>query len=116
MGRRALSGRIAASPHQIERRDGHLICLRCRGKATASRSRTWLASACEVGERFQDGVRGVSVKFDQQTVHSTHNHSFHEGLSLHYCGICGSMARTSTYFVASRSCEALPRTLCEGRS
>ena len=104
-GRRTLAGRIAASAHQIERRGGHLYCHHCHGKAPAARSRAWLASACRVGERSQDSVRCIAVKVGHQTVHPSHFHSFHEGLSLHYCAVCGAIARTSTRNPSSKAAQ-----------
>ena len=95
-GRQSLSGRIAASSHQIERRGENLLCFRCCSKAPAKRSRAWLASACTTDERFQESRRGSDVRVGHQQVQSSHRHSYHKGLALHYCGVCGAIARTST--------------------
>ena len=94
--RRSLKGRIAASVHVIERRGRTLVCSSCHGRSPVAGSRAWLASPCVTGERTQDSTRGVAVRVGHQTVHSSHSHSFHEGLALHYCAICGAIARTST--------------------
>ena len=96
LNRRSLRGRIAASKHTIERRGATLICTKCRGRALAAGSRAWLASPCAVGARTQDATRGIAVRVGHQTVHSSHAHSYHEGLALHYCSRCGAIARTPT--------------------
>ena len=96
LGRRTLAGRITASSHAIVRRGCHLFCTRCRGKVEARGSRAWLAAPCVIGPQAQEIVRGGEVRVGLQQIHPSHRHGFHEGLSLHFCSVCGTFARTST--------------------
>ena len=105
LGRRALVGRIAASQHEVSQQGAKLFCSRCHSTTSASGSRSWLASPCQVGARVPDGVCGESVRIGNQPIHASHEHRYQENLGLHFCTTCGAFTRSQQLRGLARPCK-----------
>ena len=95
-----LDRRIAASQHSVERSGPSLRCLKCRASTSVKGSRAWLASPCATSvPTVREGVLrasgAVRMRVGHIDVHESHALYFSDHLNLHFCGVCGSVARRS---------------------